>query len=152
MSNTENLYQASSAQLPAYVRLSAPRVVKVAVGLYVLSFLTKVSRALLIGLDVPVLSIPAWLLIAGFVGGISWALLRGMQWARMWIAFLTLLPVVVLVTQTPWEQPFPHDWLLMTGITARIAVGVMMFLTSARAWFAQEHGAKSGAQLVRWAQ
>lgn len=136
MSDTENPYQASSAPLPAYVRPPAPRVVKVAVGLYVFSFLMKMTRALLIGLDAPALSIPAWLLAAAFVGGISWALLRGMQWARMWIAFMTFLPVVALVTRAPWEQPFPNDGLLLGDITARIAVGVMMFLPSAIAWFA----------------
>ncbi|KAF1723107.1 hypothetical protein CSC75_01075 [Pseudoxanthomonas wuyuanensis] len=107
-----------------------------AVALYVFAFLTQIARALLNGLDAPELSVPAWLLVAGFVGGISWALLRGMQWARMWIAFLTFLPVVTLATQAPWMRPFPDDWLLTAGVIARIAVGVMMFLPSARAWFA----------------
>jgi len=48
-----------------------------AVASYVFAFLTQLARALLDGPDQPELSIPARLLVAGFVGGISWALLRG---------------------------------------------------------------------------
>lgn len=113
----------------------APTVIKLVVGLYVATYLLALTSALIQGLDAP-LSIPAWILIGVFTAGISLALLRGKQWARMWVVLLTCIPVISLAAFTPWTAGLIDGGLAMARIVTRIAVGCMMFLPSIRAWFA----------------
>lgn len=136
MDATDNPYQAPVAELPKEVRPVAPAVVKLAVSLYVAAYLLALVSALIQGLDAPLLSIPAWILIGMFTAGISLALLRGKQWARMWIVLLTFMPVISLMAFTPWTAGLIDGGLAMARIVTRITVGCMMFLPSIRAWFA----------------
>ena len=114
----------------------APTVIKLVVGLYVATYLLALISALIQGLDTPLLSIPAWVLIGVFTAGISLAFLRGKQWARMWVVLLTFIPVISLAAFTPWTTGPIDGSLAMARIITRIAVGFMMFLPPIRAWFA----------------
>lgn len=136
MDATDNPYQAPTAELPKEMRPVAPTAVKLAVSLYVATYLLALISALIQGLDAPLLSIPAWVLIGVFTAGISLALLRGKQWARMWIVLLTFMPVISLAAFTPWTAGLIDGGLAMARIVTRITVGCMMFLPSIRAWFA----------------
>ena len=136
MDATDNPYQAPTAELSKEIRPTAPAVIKLVVGLYVATYLLALTSVLVKGLDAPLLSIPAWLLIGVFTAGISLALLRGKQWARMWVVLLTFIPVISLAELTPWTAGLIDGGLAMARIVTRIAVGCMMFLPSIRVWFA----------------
>lgn len=136
MDAAHNPYQAPIAELPKEMRPAAPAVIKLAVGLYAATYLLALISALIQGLDAPLLSIPAWALIGVFTAGVSLALLRGKQWARMWVVLLTFMPVISLVAFTPWTAGLIDGGLAMARIVTRISVGCMMFLPPVRAWFA----------------
>ena len=136
MDATDNTYQAPTAELSKEIRPTTPAVIKWVVGLYVATYLLALIRVLVKGLDAPLLSISAWLLVGVFTVGISLALLRGKQWARMWVVLLTFAPVISLAAFTPWTTGLIDGSLSMARNVTRIAVGCMMFLPSIRAWFA----------------
>lgn len=136
MDATDNPYQVPTAELPKEVRPVAPTVIKLVVGLYVATYLLALISALIQGSDAPLLSIPAWVLVGVFTVGIGLALLRGKQWARMWVVLLTFIPVISLTASMPWTAGLVEGGLAMARIVTRIAVGCMMFLPSIRAWFA----------------
>lgn len=136
MDTTDNPYQAPTAELPKEMRSAAPTAIKLAVGLYVATYLLALISALIQGLDAPLLSIPAWVLIGAFTAGVSLALLRGKQWARIWVVLLTFMPVISLVAFTPWTAGLIDGGLAVARIATRITVGCMMFLPPIRAWFA----------------
>lgn len=136
MSDAWNPYKASEAILPETTHPPAPVALKVAIGLYLLTYLLALLAVFMQKLVAPRWTIPAWLVVGAYAAGISFALWRRKRWARYWILVLTLVPVLSFVTFHPWQAETIPAAIAIARITLRIVVGCMMFLPSVQAWFA----------------
>lgn len=137
MTDTDNPYQASDSVLPALDADAVPRVVKLAVAAYVAVYL--IQAVLLASSDhgsMRNLMLMAIALQGAFVALIAIGLWARMQWARIWIAFATVFSLFG-VAQLLGPGRHHMEEVAIASHVVRIAVTVLLFLPSARRWFAR---------------
>lgn len=137
MASNDNPYQVSDSALPVAAREVPPLIVKLAVAGYllvdVMQAVVILSSELGAGQNLMLGVIAAK---GAFALMIATALWWRQQWARVWIAFATVFAVFGLVQML---GPSRHV-LEEVGIAAqllRITVACLLFLPSARRWFAR---------------
>jgi flagellar biosynthesis protein FliR len=137
MTDTDNPYQASDSVLPALDADAVPRVVKLAIAAYVAVYLT---QAVLTASgeygSMRNLMLMAIALKGAFVALIAIGLWARLPWARIWIAFATLFSLFG-VAQLLGPGRHHMEAVAIATHVVRIAVTVLLFLPSARRWFAR---------------
>jgi hypothetical protein len=141
MKSADNPYQPTVAELVQPDASGVPLMLKLAIGFYAASFLMRFGRAMLLDMGVRGFGPLAWLGIALIVLLIGMSLARGRRWARMWIVFFTILPIVSL-TELRHAPALPVDVLQMMADLSRITAAAMLFLPSVRPWFARARASR----------
>jgi hypothetical protein len=142
---------AAPATLASEASTSPERLVRIAVGFYVASFLFVLASAALAALEpepalddrtrvaVGIALAAMCAVMALFTAFISRALLRGRRGARWWLAGGAVLWVVILIWPgTPWDDFGWENAVDLAGTLARITAGAMMFLPGVPQWFARD--------------
>lgn len=137
MTSDDNPYQASDSALPVVAREGPPLIVKAAIAGYLLVYAMQVSVVLYSDLgDMRNPMLGAMVAKGLFVAMIATALWWRQQWARVWVAFATILAVFGLVKLLGPSRHVLEEVGVASHIL-RIAVACLLFLPSVRRWFAR---------------
>lgn len=134
MSATDNPYQPPTAGLATSDARGVPVLLYVAVALYGGSLLMRFAQSLVLEIDITRYAALTWMGVALVNLLVGIALVRGKGWARAWLVFFTILPVVSLL-QLRHLPILPADLLHCAADITRILAAAMLFLPSVRHWF-----------------